>query len=262
MFAYVRYIDDNIRQIVPLDNIKGFCPKDVKDFETKKKYSILWKKSPEDQGQYYKAQILKLAESEEELKCERISIPPLNSDEEDWSSTKSSTNPSATLHSHSSQFTVQKNQLEEQMAIILKRQTPLPQQPVHGPEEPAEEQSIRHRDDKDELYDHLEELEIMKVEKQVNEAMTWMNNKMNLQSKQSLSQDPAVKAQEIQAKTKKLYSSCNHIVSKPKPKVEPPKETAAEQNGPVNGQGDSEPQPEKSRVPETPDAKLPEMDID
>lgn len=61
MFAYVRYVDDNIRQIVPLDHIKGFCPKDVKDFETKKKYNILWKKSAEDQGQYYKAQILKLA---------------------------------------------------------------------------------------------------------------------------------------------------------------------------------------------------------
>ncbi|XP_077080912.1 heat shock 70 kDa protein 4a isoform X1 [Siphateles boraxobius] len=115
---------------------------------------------------------------------------------------------------------------------------------------------------KDELYDHLEELEVMKVEKQVNEAMTWMNNKMNLQSKQSLSQDPAVKAQEIQAKTKELYSSCNHIVSKPKPKVEPPKETAPEQNGPVNGQQGSETQPEESRVPETSDAKLPEMDID
>uniref|UniRef100_A0A8C1BHA3 Heat shock protein 4a n=1 Tax=Cyprinus carpio carpio TaxID=630221 RepID=A0A8C1BHA3_CYPCA len=55
---------------------------------------------------------------------------------------------------------------------------------------------------KDELYDHLDELEMMKVEKQVNETMTWMNNKMNLQSKQSLSQDPVVKAQEIQAKTK------------------------------------------------------------
>ncbi|XP_052003533.1 BEN domain-containing protein 5-like [Xyrauchen texanus] len=94
MFAYVRYIDDNIRQIVPLDYVKGFCPKDLKDFETKKKYNILWKKSPEDQGQYYKAQILKLAESEEELKRQRISIPPLNSDEEDCSSTKSSTNPS------------------------------------------------------------------------------------------------------------------------------------------------------------------------
>lgn len=61
MFAYVRFIDDNIRQILPLDHIKDFCPQDVKDFEIKKKYHILWKKSPEDQGQYYKAQILKLA---------------------------------------------------------------------------------------------------------------------------------------------------------------------------------------------------------
>lgn len=42
----------------------------------------------------------------------------------------------------------------------------------------------------------------MKVEKQVNEAMTWMNNKMNLQSKHSLSQAPLVQTQEIRAKTK------------------------------------------------------------
>uniref|UniRef100_A0A671PJA0 Heat shock 70 kDa protein 4-like n=1 Tax=Sinocyclocheilus anshuiensis TaxID=1608454 RepID=A0A671PJA0_9TELE len=118
---------------------------------------------------------------------------------------------------------------------------------------------------KDELYDHLDELEMMKVEKQVNETMTWMNNKKNLQSKQSLSQDPVVKAQEIQAKTK-LYSACNHIVTIPKPKVEPPREeTAAEQNGPVNGQEGSEAQtgiPEKGQAaPETTEAKLPEMDI-
>uniref|UniRef100_A0A673GS29 Heat shock protein 4a n=1 Tax=Sinocyclocheilus rhinocerous TaxID=307959 RepID=A0A673GS29_9TELE len=120
---------------------------------------------------------------------------------------------------------------------------------------------------KDELYDHLDELEVMKVEKQVNETMTWMNNKMNLQSKQSLSQDPVVKAQEIQAKTKELYSACNHVVTKPKPKVEPPKEeTPAEQNGPVNGQEGSEAQagnPEKGQAaPENTEAKLPEMDID
>lgn len=114
---------------------------------------------------------------------------------------------------------------------------------------------------KDELYDHLDELEMMKVDKQVNEAMTWMNNKMNLQSKQSLSQDPAVKVQEIQAKAKELYSACNPIVTKPKPKVDPPKEeTAAEQNGPVNGQQPSDAQPEKA--PENTEAKLPEMDID
>lgn len=114
---------------------------------------------------------------------------------------------------------------------------------------------------KDELYDHLDELEMVKVEKQVNDAMTWMNNKMNLQSKQSLSQDPAVKVQEIQTKTKELYSTCNPVVTKSKPKVEPPKEeTAAEQNGPVNGQQPSDAQPEKS--PENTEAKLPEMDID
>ncbi|XP_043077133.1 heat shock 70 kDa protein 4a [Puntigrus tetrazona] len=115
---------------------------------------------------------------------------------------------------------------------------------------------------KDELYDHLDELEMMKVEKQVNETMTWMNNKMNLQSKQSLSQDPVIKAQEIQAKTKELYSACNHVVSKPKPKVEPPKEeTPVEQNGPVNGQEGSD--PEKGQAaPENTEAKLPEMDID
>ncbi|XP_073680216.1 heat shock 70 kDa protein 4a [Garra rufa] len=120
---------------------------------------------------------------------------------------------------------------------------------------------------KDELYDHLEELDMMKVEKQLNEAMTWMNNKMNLQSKQSLNQDPVVKTQEIQGKTKELYSACNHIVTKPKPKVEPPKEeTAPEQNGPVNGQESSEAQtgnPEKGQAnPENTEAKLPEMDID
>lgn len=34
-----------------------------------------------------------------------------------------------------------------------------------------------------------------------------------------------------------LFSACNPIVTKPKPKVELPKEdAAAEQNGPVNGQ--------------------------
>lgn len=38
-----------------------------------------------------------------------------------------------------------------------------------------------------------------------------------------------------------LFSACNPIVTKPKPKVELPKEeTPAEQNGPVNGQEESQ----------------------
>ena len=37
--------------------------------------------------------------------------------------------------------------------------------------------------------------------------------------------------------SQELFSTCNPIVTKPKPKVELPKEdTPAEQNGPVNGQ--------------------------
>ncbi|XP_064829214.1 heat shock 70 kDa protein 4-like isoform X3 [Oncorhynchus masou masou] len=90
---------------------------------------------------------------------------------------------------------------------------------------------------KEELYDHLDQEEINKVDKMVNDAMIWMNSKMNQQSKLSLTVEPAVKVREIQDKTKELYSTCNPIVTKPKPKVELPKEDkAGEQNGPVNGQ--------------------------
>lgn len=103
----------------------------------------------------------------------------------------------------------------------------------------------------------------------MNEAMEWMNNKLNLQNKQSLTVDPVVKAKEIEAKIKELTNICNPIISKPKPKVEPPKEEQknAEQNGPVDGQGDS-PGPQASEqgtdtaVPSDSDKKLPEMDID
>ncbi len=64
-----------------------------------------------------------------------------------------------------------------------------------------------------------------------------------------------------------LYSACNHIVTKPKPKVEPPKEeTPSEQNGPVNGEEGPETRtgkPEKGQAaPENTDAKLPNMDLD
>lgn len=65
-----------------------------------------------------------------------------------------------------------------------------------------------------------------------------------------------------------LYSACNPVVSKPKPKVEPPKEEKTE-NGPVNGQEGTENQPSNpdkttsaGTEQETAENKLPEMDID
>uniref|UniRef100_A0A8D0ANP5 Heat shock protein 4a n=1 Tax=Sander lucioperca TaxID=283035 RepID=A0A8D0ANP5_SANLU len=121
---------------------------------------------------------------------------------------------------------------------------------------------------KDELYDHLDELEVTRVDKQVKDAMVWMNSKMNQQNNQDLTLEPVVKVIEIQAKIKELYSACNPVVSKPKPKVEPPKEEKTE-NGPVNGQEGTESQPcnsdkATSAGPEqgTAKNKLPEMDID
>ncbi|XP_074529460.1 heat shock 70 kDa protein 4b [Halichoeres trimaculatus] len=94
---------------------------------------------------------------------------------------------------------------------------------------------------KEEQYDHLDEADVNKVDKLTSDIMMWMNSAMNQQSKQSLTMDPAFKVKDIQAKTRELFSACNPIVTKPKPKVELPKEdTPAEQNGPVNGQEKSQ----------------------
>ncbi|XP_040827552.1 heat shock 70 kDa protein 4 isoform X2 [Ochotona curzoniae] len=122
---------------------------------------------------------------------------------------------------------------------------------------------------KEDQYEHLDAADMAKVEKSTNEAMEWMNSKLNLQNKQSLTLDPVVKTKEIEAKIKELTSFCSPIISKPKPKVEPPKEEQknAEQNGPVDGQGDN-PGPQAAEqgadgaVPSDADKKLPEMDID
>lgn len=59
----------------------------------------------------------------------------------------------------------------------------------------------------DEQYNHLDELEVTRVEKQVNDAMIWMNSKMNQQNSQDLTLEPVVRVQEIQAKTKVLRES-------------------------------------------------------
>lgn len=53
---------------------------------------------------------------------------------------------------------------------------------------------------------------MVKVEKSTNEAMEWMNNKLNLQNKQSLTVDPVVKAKEIEAKIKVMYDFKDLIV--------------------------------------------------
>lgn len=66
-----------------------------------------------------------------------------------------------------------------------------------------------------------------------------------------------------------LFSTCNPIVTKPKPKVELPKEeTPAEQNGPVNGQEKPQEEPadkgtaENTGNPTSETTEKPDMDLD
>lgn len=54
----------------------------------------------------------------------------------------------------------------------------------------------------EEQYNHLDELEVTRVDKQLNDAMVWMNGKMNQQNGQDLTLEPVVRVAEIQAKTK------------------------------------------------------------
>ncbi|CAL1573300.1 unnamed protein product [Knipowitschia caucasica] len=117
---------------------------------------------------------------------------------------------------------------------------------------------------KDEQYNHLDELEVTRVEKQVNDSMVWLNGKMNQQNNQDLTMDPVVRVSEIRSKTKELHSSCNSVLSKPKPKVELPKDENATTNGPVNGHDESQTAGEKptGKAHGSPENKLPEMDID
>uniref|UniRef100_A0A8C0ELS5 Heat shock protein family H (Hsp110) member 1 n=1 Tax=Bubo bubo TaxID=30461 RepID=A0A8C0ELS5_BUBBB len=53
---------------------------------------------------------------------------------------------------------------------------------------------------KDEKYIHIDEMEMMKVEKCVSEVVEWMNNAVSAQAKKSLDQDPAVHSSEIKGK--------------------------------------------------------------
>lgn len=52
----------------------------------------------------------------------------------------------------------------------------------------------------DEKYNHIDETEINKVEKCVRDTMEWLSNVISTQAKQSLDQDPVVRAGEIKGK--------------------------------------------------------------
>uniref|UniRef100_A0A9J8BXP4 Heat shock protein 4b n=1 Tax=Cyprinus carpio carpio TaxID=630221 RepID=A0A9J8BXP4_CYPCA len=86
---------------------------------------------------------------------------------------------------------------------------------------------------KEELYDHLEEAEVQKVDRMVNDVMIWMNSKMNQQSKQSLAIEPVVKTTEIQAKTRVSHSL--FIIQQHCPRVYNSENTKSHKNSSLAG---------------------------
>lgn len=75
--------------------------------------------------------------------------------------------------------------------------------------------------------------------------MEWMNNRMIAQNNQMVFQDPIVKVAEIINKVKELESTCDPIVNKPKPKVEPlPEKDKA--NGPLHEESGIDLKPESA----------------
>ncbi|XP_028994579.1 heat shock 70 kDa protein 4L [Betta splendens] len=88
---------------------------------------------------------------------------------------------------------------------------------------------------KDERYLHLTAEEMGTVEKCVSECMAWMNSKMNAQSKLSVTQDPAVKVEEIIAKIQEVENVCHPVMTRPMPTVDEAPDTSDQNTGAHNG---------------------------
>jgi heat shock protein 4 len=81
-------------------------------------------------------------------------------------------------------------------------------------------------DNKEEKYDHIEPAEMDKVRAAVAERASWMERQIGVFSQLSLFSDPPISVTQINSQRESLFSACNPIVTKPKPKPkeEPPKE--------------------------------------
>ncbi|XP_064462234.1 BEN domain-containing protein 5-like [Ornithodoros turicata] len=72
MFAHVMYTD-KAEAIVPVSLIRNFNPKDVTDFDSTLKKTF-WQGPDEAHGKFYKAEVLKLGETKEDLLSDMINL--------------------------------------------------------------------------------------------------------------------------------------------------------------------------------------------
>ncbi|KAG0421235.1 hypothetical protein HPB47_002868 [Ixodes persulcatus] len=76
MFAHVRYVEDNIKAIVPATLIRHFNPKSVVDYDKGRQYEAYWRTATGDQEGYYAAFILQLAAASVAPRRERWPTDP------------------------------------------------------------------------------------------------------------------------------------------------------------------------------------------
>lgn len=77
---------------------------------------------------------------------------------------------------------------------------------------------------KDEKYVHLDEADVKKAVKRIEEKQQWFNQKMQENAKCPLHTTPSVFPSQVLTEKRLLEDFCNPIVTKPKPKAEPPKD--------------------------------------
>ncbi|XP_035229331.1 97 kDa heat shock protein-like, partial [Stegodyphus dumicola] len=81
---------------------------------------------------------------------------------------------------------------------------------------------------KEEQYAHIEEEEMMKVGKLWEEKEQWLGQYLGILSKLQQHEDPPITAAVIRQERENFENQVKPILSKPKPKVEPPQENAEE----------------------------------
>jgi len=115
---------------------------------------------------------------------------------------------------------------------------------------------IDHCQKKVEAYDHIDPEDVLKVEKILKECQQWANEACSKQAAKAKYDAPHVWSSQVYEKISAFHNLVHPIMTKPKPKVEPPKEETPKNE---DGAGQQDPNATSSEVPEP---KPAEMEID
>lgn len=114
--------------------------------------------------------------------------------------------------------------------------------------------------EKDEKYNHLDQADVNRVVKLVEEKSKWFEDKLNLTNKMNKFEDPIVLVSQIKFEKDTMDKTAWTIMNKPKPKVEVPKVEEPKVEEPAAAQSEQKPAPS----PQPTDKEVSEdgMDVD